>query len=537
MTKTGAPSIPGPKRPFYNKLPLYVRNGVCLIFFFILAAVLFVAPYLAYASKTFPFSSAMQSVFALLIAAAIAGCAVLCLSKALLGRGRARGSLDTRRFRIGIMLSTVLLLAIQMYIVVGSWFEAGWDVAALTGNVSDDFLASYLSNYPNQVFLYSLFRGISVLGGAVGIQDGYLALVVGSCCCVSISLALMADVARILFGIRIACFSYAVGFFYLGLSPWILVPYSDTYAMLFPILALWCYVAMRRRGAQGVCIAVAVAFGYMVKPTTIFIGLSILMIELYNLLKNRQLSVRRVGHIACVILVGIACAGGLGRAASAFAPPRHDEQALGMTHFLMMGANAEGGGIFSDDDVAYSLSFATKSERTQANLKRWVERVADLGPAGLAKLGLEKTMTNFADGTFAWKVEGGFIAAEHGDNDFVKDWYGIDSSPEWSGAETLFRWVSQAAWMLILLGVSLGLVRSSLSDGEFVAYLSLLMLAVFLLLFEARTRYLLLYAPYFVMLGTAGFIALCDKVGASVYATRSHTSSSSGHHFATKKSC
>lgn len=41
-------------------------------------------------------------------------------------------------------------------------------------------------------------------------------------------------------------------------------------------------------------------------------------------------------------------------------------QRLGMSHFLMMGNNEEGGGLYVGDDVIYSKSFATPQERKKS---------------------------------------------------------------------------------------------------------------------------------------------------------------------------
>ena len=43
-----------------------------------------------------------------------------------------------------------------------------------------------------------------------------------------------------------------------------------------------------------------------------------------------------------------------------------------------------------------------------------------------------------------------------------------------------------------------------------VMQLSLLMLMVFLLIFEARARYVFLYAPYFVLLAVPGWLRMWD---------------------------
>ena len=84
-------------------------------------------------------------------------------------------------------------------------------------------------------------------------------------------------------------------------------------------------------------------------------------------------------------------------------------QRLGMSHFLMMGNNEEGGGLYVGDDVAYSRSFATPQERKKANIQRTFERMKDMGIAGYLRFLAKKMLTVYNDGTYAWGGEGNFF--------------------------------------------------------------------------------------------------------------------------------
>ena len=94
--------------------------------------------------------------------------------------------------------SIVLLLA-QCYIVRSTWFETGWDVGAMVRVDSPDAMTTYLSQYPNQVFLYGLFCIVADVGSLFGLQSGYLSLVLGGCLCVTLALWFSSQAARSIF--------------------------------------------------------------------------------------------------------------------------------------------------------------------------------------------------------------------------------------------------------------------------------------------------------------------------------------------------
>ena len=119
------------------------------------------------------------------------------------------------------------------------------------------------------------------------------------------------------------------------------------------------------------------------------------------------------------------------------------------------------------------------------------------------------------DGTFAWADEGRFWAVLHGDGGCAASYYGVgsfSSADDGTANSKLFQGVSQAAWLMVLCGMALGFLRKKTERGELTAYLALAALAIFLMIFECRARYLYLYAPFFVMLGVAGWVGLYRRV-------------------------
>ena len=477
-----------------------------------------------------------------------------------------KGLLTKKSFFIAfITIGAIILLCIQCYIIKGAWFETNWDVKFLTHQLDyeQNMLLSYLSKYPNNIFLYTTFSLISKLGALLGMQSSYLPLVLGGSLCVTLAIWFCSYTAKSIFGYAAGYITFAISFCLAGLSPWILVPYSDAYGMLCPSLVLFCYCVFNKRKAKWGFISFFSLIGYFIKPTSIFILLSILLVEIYRALssyfhahKNKKLQkikecekenedrdkksegknknssnneekgnygehhsgsknkkqrkkhplLNWKGLIATALsfLLGLILAGGVSIETHKLAPELDSNKEFSIAHFLMMGANTQSKGVYSASDVAASESCPDTQTRKEMNIQTWKSRLQEMEPAGIAKLIVKKTITNFADGTFAWANEGNFWIEIHGNNESIKSFYGIGNFSHHTAKE--FQAIAQVLWLIVLLGVCLGFMRKNVSKGELVAYLSLIALAAFLTIFECRARYLYLYLPYFIMLGSAGWV-------------------------------
>ncbi len=437
-----------------------------------------------------------------------------------------------KTFILFITIGSILLLLLQCYIVYGGWFEAGWDVTFLTHKIDNDLdvLTDYFSRYPNQTFLYDVFCIIGRISSVFGIESEYLACVLGGCLCVTLAIWFCSYAAKSIFGYSIGYVTFTVSFFLVGLSPWILVPYSDVYGMLCPAIVLFCYCALDKHKTKWILISFFGLVGYFIKPTAIFVLLVILFIELLSFLSDclnnkklkkrksvrKQVNIREVITSAVFLAFGFVLAFGVFAVVNRFSPELDPNKAFSVTHFLMMGANEESRGVYNHNDVMASVECPNKTSRQEMNMRVWKSRLNEMGFVRLGKLCTKKTLTNFADGTFSWAGEGGFWVQVNGSNQSIQNFYGIGNfSSNADGSESaqilgaanarVFQNTAQIAWLMILLGISLGFIKKDASKGELVAYLSILALAMFLTIFECRARYLYLYLPFFIMLGCANW--------------------------------
>jgi hypothetical protein len=263
---------------------------------------------------------------------------------------------------------------------------------------------------------------------------------------------------------------------------------------------------------------IAVFVGYKLKPQTVVIMIAIVLVECFcNTVVNRQRVKTALKSVAAFAAAFAVC---MGLYQAVVVPGVHmelDKEAdLPMTHFFMMGLNESTNGVYSGDDVGFSFSYLTRSERAEANMQEAVRRINELGVAGMLRHIEKKSLVNFADGTFAWSEEGGFYNTMIVDkNDsispFLKNLIYEDGK-----YYAVFVNFMQMIWIVTLFGM-LGIFFEGKRGGEvnkelLVMVISVIGLILFVTLFEARARYLYTYTPVFIILAMTGFRNMEKKI-------------------------
>lgn len=441
-----------------------------------------------------------------------------------------------KTFKRVVLIGTITLIVLQLFIIAGARFIAGWDVWFIT-NIGDTTQMEYFSRYPNQLFLYGAFTGFAHFLQALGVSNYYLGLICLSSLSVAACVPMTAYIAKRMAGHAVGYGAFVLSAVMCGLSPWIMVPYSDTFGMFFTVFILWCYVCLDKQvqnqdeqtsalagvhvdvrvNVRACCrwflMGLAAVIGYAIKPTVIFIFAAIVVIELIQGLASlsscssqasqgsRDLRKTATAIVACAF--GVVLAFALTSIVKNSTYDVNENAAFSATHFLMMGANSVSGGVWSVSDVELSDAANTPEGRSRANLAEFKNRVMAMDLPQANMFLLKKLLTNFADGTFAWEIEGDFYTQIIGTNEAVLNFYGI--SPDASLDNNTFAPLFQVLWLFVLVGCVLIVLGRRPLKAETVIAFTLLMLSAFLMLFEARARYLFLYLPFFIILGTMGW--------------------------------
>lgn len=192
--------------------------------------------------------------------------------------------------------------------------------------------------------------------------------------------------------------------------------------------------------------------------------------------------------------------------------------ALEAPHYIMMGLAGRGG--YNEADHFWSAGFADAAARRAAN---WAEirlRLAGYGPGGLLAHLREKLAYTWADGSYFAPHK---LATDPVNHLFIAGLVRSDGA-----LYPLFCGLAAAAQagllgLLAFFGVRDVLARRACPNIVFCARLALAGLALFLLLWETRSRYLVNFSPLLVLLAAHGVCRLSDGLAALLRRRREGT--------------
>ena len=416
--------------------------------------------------------------------------------------------------RVFLLFSSVLLLLYLIFSTHFYYFETGWDAGTVIWNaqlLADGRIAElendYFSIYPNNVILSVLFSYIIKAGRMIPIGTDYYVLVAFQCICMVIcsnlifktllSLSLpeyMAHVGRCIF-ILIAV-----------LSPWVVLPYSDTVGMFFMVLIVYVYTLDKHRFLLGFL----VLFGAMIKPTVFIFAVALFLVVFPEFLQNRH----DKGLLKSVILFMV---GALIAYISAKALIHtagfeiNKDSSMGPAHYLMMGLNEEYRGVINVEDQDFSIGISDPGERVRSELAVAKARFKEMWPGRLFHHLLRKELYSAGDGTFAWGVDGQFFFTyiwtghERLENIFRDFYY-----PE-RRFYNLYRLFMQSMWLGMIIFSVIGALSKG-KDKYRVLYLTIVGMILFEMIFEPRARHMLLCVPIMCITASDSASALAARI-------------------------
>ena len=431
-----------------------------------------------------------------------------------------------------IVILFILLIIFQALMIRNLYFETKWDLEHVIGTVRNfletgvfdnhEYIGTYpyFSIYPNNLFLTNAF---CLIGKMVMIffQEKYVygALVIIGTILVDISGILTVKTIGNFTDKKIFKIIGMLGFMaFIGVSPWLLVPYSDTYSIMFPIAVLYNYTKKDKKLYNYLLIGIFSYIGYLIKPTAIIVLIAIVIIELFKLLanittikENRLKRAKKVAKNIIFVFLGVVLVFllefGLSRLTNYQAEKKYE---ISFYHYLMMGINEETTGAYNGDDVLDSISQNSYEERIDYNKKVFLERLKSMSAKDLAKFYTKKMLVNYNDGTLAWGREGGFYDIVNNKDDrlanIMKNFYYNDGSLFY-----IFTNIMQFIWIFIIVFTFICAILKKFDKNISVIFLSLIGLTLFVLLFEARARYLYLYSTFYIIIAVLGIEALIYK--------------------------
>ena len=419
-----------------------------------------------------------------------------------------------------IKVLTVILFVAEVFYAYEIYFETGWDCKSIVTasqalcfdgvKIAD---AHYFSLYPNNVFLAGIFAGILKAVYMCGIDAVYFPLIIVGCILVSITGYFFADCVRILTGKKYLIVLFWILYVALtGLSPWVSIPYSDTYSIFFPTFAIWLFLTKTDKNyvSSWFFITFSCFIGYFIKPTVILTLMVLVAFEVLHFFFNlksygKKAFLKAVVFVLCIAVAAVcslACRYGVNKA-TGFTPD--ETRSVTPVHYFMMGLNEEYGGAYNQGDVNRSFAYSTVEERNREDMKEAVSRIKGMLPFRIFKFEAQKALTNFNDGTYAWGNEGDFYWTYY-ENDsksavFLRSLvYHIGENHD------IYVAVTQGFWFVTLCMAALMMLKGRRNGDYRETAIMVVMLAImsFLMVFEARARYLYLYSPVIYMVAAMG---------------------------------
>lgn len=422
---------------------------------------------------------------------------------------------------IFLFIVLAVFFSAQLIIVKAIYLFPGWDAGAVLENAIGlaqgslkTINADYFSKYPNNIFLTLILAAFNRLMIFFGVPDLLLASVVLNVIVLLFGVLLTYLVARRVAGTGGALLSLLPSAVFVVVSPWIAVPYSDTFGLLVPVLLIYLYIKAKDaehlwvRMVFWAAIGLVGLIGFNIKPTVIFVLVGIAAVTLMHSFMKLDGRQRWSGLASIFVVLGVFAAGSAALThfeRSTTVIPfdiKNNPNAVPFTHFLKMGATGSGG--YNEGDVQETFSIADPQERFRNGLLVYRQRVEAMGPIEYAAFLSRKATWTFGDGTFGMWYEGVVSAQE--DPFLSKDltsrsiqdylWLKGDNFPFMTG-------VWQSFWFLVLFLVAAPIVLRGgklFNSSAGIMRISLLGLVLFQLFFETRARYLYLFVPFFILL-------------------------------------
>jgi len=441
---------------------------------------------------------------------------------------------DERNDTKVIVLTLGLLFIIQVLFVSQFYNQTGFDAdyiyQAAQGLSHPDFGPTYFSIYPNNLLLLFFERGVYKLhlffGGTI---DFYWLLVLLNIVAIDGALYLIYKIGKKVFGRAVGLYAFILGMLLFGLMPWLTSVYSDTLSLSVGLLIFDLYLRLKNarktqtRIALGMMIGLLVQLGFLLKPSTIFIAIAIVLLELLTYDYKNVMRYGRRFMLSALVLGAIAS--GMYSTKAVFNYTLTHQQIVEydesmnfpFTHWLMMGmqeAEYKGHptyGFWSGEDFALTYHTPGKYGKIRAHLGVIKKRLQQFGVFGYGRFLWNKSIWILGDGTFFWGDEGvrASVTNKPGMKQDVQQF--VYASGE---QHQYYAYFLQTTWLLVLMCLSATLfaIKQYRKKEFFIISCTILGAILFVLLFEGRSRYIMNNLGFFVLGAGLGLKQILDTI-------------------------
>ena len=368
----------------------------------------------------------------------------------------------------------------------------------------------YFNNFPNNQPLMLLLAGLFRLLRACGVTEEYELLVWGmrfGAVLLQLALFFLYLCAARLLGRRAGALALLLG---AATEPFLLyapVYYTDTVTAPIPIAILYCWLrlrAARREGRPGrgplAAVFVLGVLGTLLKVTVVIMVIVVVLDWMISFPKLRE----RLAALALLaaVVAGVNAGSFAAAHSGAFRKAQPGDE-IPKTHWIMMGLAGNGG--YNNED--YVLTFSAPDGETRKALIRdeIAARLKEMGPAGLVRHALDKIGYTWGEGTY-------YLPHKLAMGPTQPHSFWAEIFFEGRAHFSLFLRYANGLMLCMLLYLLAGALQKQSRDVLFAARLSVCGLFFFLLIWEARSRYLVNYVPVLLLLFAAAAWGMAGRL-------------------------
>lgn len=416
-----------------------------------------------------------------------------------------------------IALSLLFLFVVQILLLTQMTAPIGWDVFDNFYGVTtldQEYVKRVLSLNPNnQLFFFMMFysnKVISFLDFTGSFGNTWLSWQVLNCVFVDISLYLIYSSAKRLFNTSVGMIAYALFWLSLGLSPWILVPYTDTMVLPFVCLIVYLYsilstnpqLKIRYRTGIVIIIGSLLTLSFLMKPSSVIFFIA------YGCIKMLQVLFSKWNKVSMVLAVVLFCSGFV---TSQLFHVYIEKQSIAeidknmskpWTLFVLMGMTGTGG--YNDRDTQAVNQLKTPLEKKEYTKHEIQKRLSDKGVLGYLNFLAIKNKANTANGDFDWGWDGGDLVPKTESKSVLQTTLRNLYYPQ-TPQSFKIRFIMHFFYLVTLIGMAVTIFLRDRTTLLAILKLTFIGMILYLLFFEGgRSRYLIQFMPFLYLLSANG---------------------------------
>ena len=418
---------------------------------------------------------------------------------------------------------TALLFFGEVYWCYNTYFRTGWDAGFSVWPAAVEMSYGvpvtnewYFSLYPNNIlitWIYSVILKINWRFGVLDADTGIFALVTFNCLLSALTAYLLFKIIEKLTNSCTALYAWLVYVVFMGIAPWLLIPYTDSAVLIFPAAIIYIYIYEgKNHYIKWFLIGILTYMSYHIKPQGLIPFVAIVIVEVFELFGTKDIKqfVKPMIGFAVSLLIGIAA---YRLILSDTGIVLEEGRSYGLAHYVMMGLNDKVDGTWSIEDTSFSYEIDDPDERSAAAWKVAGERLKEYGFTGLLGHLVKKQLVNFNDGMFSWTYEGSDFWTEiyERKNDYIS---GILRSMYYDEKNRhVLATYLQGVWISILFLMGMSAIGEDRSKVLNICMLTVIGICMSQLLLEARARYLYGFVPIMLILAVVGINNIAVLIG------------------------